>query len=474
MLTKRSPSATTDRAHPGIAENLLELIGNTPLVKINRLAPNIKGTLAAKVEYFNPGNSVKDRIALQMVEDAEKAGLLRPGGTIVEGTSGNTGLGLALVAVTKGYRCIFTVTDKQSTEKVDVLRALGAEVIVCPTNVPPEDPQSYYSVARRLSEEIPNSFYPNQYDNLSNRQAHYDMTGPEIWEQTDGKITHFVAGMGTCGTMCGVAKYLKEKNPAIRTIGVDPYGSLFKRYHETGGEIDPGEIYPYMTEGIGEDIVPANLDLSVIDEIVQVSDKEAAGMTRKMAKMEGLFVGWSCGSAMHGALEVAKTLGEDDLMVVVLPDHGTRYLGKVYNDTWMRDYGFLEEGALITADEILRRKSEGEGEEMVAVAPDLSVSEAIQLMRERNVSQLPVVKDREVLGSISEGRILNALIDEPRLKNSPVENAMDDPFPFVLPSTRIDVISKMITRENPAVLVQTKDKRLEIITKYDLISVLSD
>lgn len=451
--------------------NILETLGNTPLIRLNNVTTNIKATVLAKVEYFNPGNSVKDRIAVKMIEDAEKAGLIRPGGTIIEGTSGNTGLGLALAAIVKGYRCIFTVTDKQSPEKIDILRAHGAEVIVCPTNVSPEDPQSYYSVAKRLSEEIPNSFYPNQYDNLSNRQAHFETTGPELWEQTEGKITHYVAGMGTCGTLCGTAKYLKGQNPAIRAVGVDPYGSLFKKLHETG-EIDENEIYPYMTEGIGEDIVPANLDLTVIDKIVQVSDKDAALMTRKLARLEGLFIGWSCGAAVQGALEYAATLNSDAVVVVVLPDHGTRYLGKVYNDQWMRDYGFLEEGSLTTAEDILKRKERNQM--MLQVNEAQSMSEAIRVMRENNVSQLPVMNaTNECVGSVTESRILNRLIDDPGLKDEKVAIAMSDPFPYVLPSTRIDVISKMITKENPAVLVQQRDGTHEIITKYDLISVLA-
>jgi cystathionine beta-synthase len=454
--------------------NVLETIGHTPLIRINSLAQNVKCTVLAKVEYFNPGNSVKDRIAIKMIEDAEKAGVLKPGGTIIEGTSGNTGMGLALAAVIKGYRCIFAITDKQSQEKIDILRAVGAEVVVCPTNVEPEDPQSYYSVSKRLAKEIPNSFYPNQYDNLSNRQAHYESTGPELWEQTEGKITHFVAGMGTCGTICGTSKYLKQQNPAIRTLGVDTYGSLFQKLHETG-EIDLKEVFPYATEGIGEDFVPANCDMSVIDKIIKVTDKDAAIMTRKLARLEGLFVGWSCGSAMHGALEYAQDLSSDAVLVVVLPDHGTRYLGKIYNDNWMRERGYLEEGSMMTADEILKRKANsGDGGPLLSLRPSQKVAEAFQMMRTKNISQIPVVEGTEVVGSVNESRILNALIDDPNLKDAPVSTAMNGPFPFVLPSTRIDVISKMITKENPAVLVQLKGGGFEIITKYDLISALAN
>ena len=321
--------------------HVIEAVGNTPLVRLNKVTEGIRGTILAKVEYFNPGNSVKDRMALRMIEDAEAAGILKPGGTIIEGTSGNTGMGLALTAIAKGYRCIFTMSDKQSQEKQDILKAVGAEVIVCPTNVAPDDPRSYYSVARKLNAEIPNSFYPNQYDNLSNTAAHYATTGPEIWNGTDGKVTHLATGVGTGGTICGISKYLKEQHHKVFALGIDTYGSVFKKYKETG-IFDENEIYPYKTEGIGEDILPKNVDFSLIDQFIKVSDKDGALMTRRLAREEGLFVGWSCGSAVFGALEYAREhLTDDDTMVVVLPDHGTRYLGKLYNDDWMRAQGWL-------------------------------------------------------------------------------------------------------------------------------------
>jgi cystathionine beta-synthase len=325
-----------------IYKSIIDAVGNTPIVQLQHIYKGL-GSMLAKVEYMNPGNSVKDRIAIKMIEDAEKKGLLKPGGTIIEGTSGNTGMGLALVAIAKGYKCIFTTTDKQSQSKIDILRAVGAEVLVCPTNVEPEDPQSYYSVAKRLSSELSNSFYPNQYDNKSNLLAHYETTGPEIWEQTEGAITHYVAGMGTGGTISGVGKFLKEQNPDIKVIGIDSFGSVYKKYFETG-EFDKNEIKPYMTEGIGEDIIPGTIDFSYVDQVIQVGDKESALRTRELASKEGLFIGWSCGAAVEGALEYLKShpLSANDTMVVILPDSGTRYLNKVYNDDWMKEQGFLE------------------------------------------------------------------------------------------------------------------------------------
>jgi cystathionine beta-synthase len=323
-------------------KNILETIGNTPLVQLNSIVKGVPATVLAKIETTNPGNSIKDRMALKMIEDAERSGALKPGGTIIEGTSGNTGMGLAIAAIVKGYKCIFTTTDKQSKEKVDALRAFGAEVIVCPTNVEPEDPRSYYSVSSRLEREVPNSWKPNQYDNLSNTQAHYEQTGPEIWEQTEGKITHLVVGVGTGGTISGTAKYLKEKNPAIKIWGIDTYGSVFKKYKETG-EFDKNEIYPYVTEGIGEDFLPANVDFSLIDRFEKVTDKDAALMTREIARKEGIFAGNSAGSAVAGLLQLKGELKASDVVVIIFHDHGTRYLGKMYNDDWLRAQGYLED-----------------------------------------------------------------------------------------------------------------------------------
>lgn len=321
-------------------ENILQTIGNTPLVRLNKITAHIPAMVFIKMETFNPGHSIKDRMALKMLEDAEARGDLRPGGTIIECTSGNTGMGLALAACVKGYKCIFTTSDKQSKEKLDLLRAMGAEVVVCPTNVAPEDPQSYYSVAARLAKETPNSFWFNQYDNLSNRQAHYESTGPEIWRQTDGKITHLVAGVGTGGTISGTARYLKEQNPNIKVWGIDTYGSVFKKYHETG-IFDPNEIYSYITEGIGEDILPKNVDFSLIDHFEKVTDKDGAVMARRLAREEGLLLGYSAGSAVAGLLQMADQLTKDDVVVIPIHDHGSRYVGKIFNDDWMREQGFM-------------------------------------------------------------------------------------------------------------------------------------
>jgi len=323
------------------SNNILETIGNTPMVRLNTITKEIPALVLAKIESFNPGNSVKDRMALKMVEDAEADGRLKPGGVIIEGTSGNTGMGLALAAIVKGYRLICVSNDKQSKEKFDVLRAMGAEVVVCPTAVAPEDPQSYYSVSKRLSEETPNSWYVNQYDNPSNSVAHYEQTGPEIWEQTEGKITHFIVGVGTGGTISGVAKFLKEKNANIKVWGIDTYGSVFKKYHETG-IFDENEIYPYVTEGIGEDILPENVNFKLIDGFEKVTDKDAAVYTRKLAREEGVFAGNSCGAAVKGLLQLKEHFTKDDVVVVLLHDSGSRYIGKIYNDDWMIEKGFLE------------------------------------------------------------------------------------------------------------------------------------
>lgn len=454
-----------------ICNSILEAIGNTPLVRFNKINQGIPGTIAAKVEYLNPGNSVKDRMAIRMVEDAEKDGRLKPGGTIIEGTSGNTGMGLAIAAVIKGYKCIFTVSDKQSKEKIDILRAMGAEVVVCPTNVDPSDPRSYYSVSRRLTSETPNSFYPNQYDNLSNTAAHFDTTGPEIWEQTEGKITHLVAGVGTGGTICGISKYLKSKNPNIKVIGIDTYGSVFKKYKETG-IFDENEIYPYLTEGIGEDILPKNVDFEYIDEFIKVTDKDAAVMTRRLAKEEAMFVGWSCGSASYGALEYAKkNLKEGDLMVVILPDHGTRYLNKIYNDTWMKDHGFLESRKFATAKDIIQAKN-GKGK-LVTIESSTPVSEAIKVLNQAAISQIPVKDGEHFVGSLSDNSILGKLIEDPAIKDRPVKEVMEPAFKFVGMDNTIDVLSSLIGRDSKALLVRDELNQVHIVTQSDLLTAVT-
>jgi cystathionine beta-synthase len=452
--------------------SIIETIGDTPLIRLNKVAEGIEGTILVKVEYFNPGNSVKDRIAVKMIEDAEKAGILKPGGTIIEGTSGNTGMGLALAAIAKGYKCIFTLADKQSQEKIDILRAVGAEVVVCPTNVSPDDPRSYYSVAKKLNETIPNSFYPNQYDNLSNWQAHYETTGPEIWEQTEGKVTHFAAGVGTGGTISGVSKYLKEKDSNVFTLGIDTYGSVFKKYKETG-EFDDNEVFPYLTEGIGEDILPKNVYFDLIDEFVKVTDKDAAIMARRLSREEGLFVGWSCGSAVFGALKYArKHLKKDDIMVIILPDHGTRYLGKIYNDSWMKDHGYLEKREFATAQDIL--KARNGHSELVTVKADTTVGEAIKILNEKGISQIPVVEGDSYVGSLTDSKLLHQLIDNPSMKTEPVSKIMDKPFQFISIHDTLDVLSSLIDKNNKALLVRDRLNRVHIITRADLLMAMSN
>ncbi|MCU0445472.1 MAG: cystathionine beta-synthase [Microscillaceae bacterium] len=453
-------------------DSIIETIGNTPLIKLNKVCKGIKGTILAKVEYFNPGNSVKDRMAIKMVEDAEKAGILKPGGTIIEGTSGNTGMGLALAAVAKGYKCIFTMADKQSKEKMDILRAVGAEVIVCPTNVAPDDPRSYYSVARKLNREIPNSFYPNQYDNLSNREAHYETTGPEIWQQTEGKITHFVSTVGTGGTMCGTARYLKEQNAKVVSVGIDTYGSVFKKYKETG-IFDEGEIYPYLTEGFGEDILPANVDFDLIDLFIKVTDKDAAVMARRLAREEGIFAGWSCGSAVFGALEYARqNLKEDDVMVIILPDHGTRYLGKIYNDIWMKDHGYLEARNFATARDIIKFRN---GRDViVSIDKGAKVSEAIRVITKEGISQLPVTDGEHIVGSLTDSKILAQMIEQPDIKDQAVEAVMGKPFKFVAMDNTLDVLSSLIDKDNKALLVRDDLNKVHIITQADLLSAMAN
>ncbi len=454
-----------------IYNSIVETIGNTPMVKLNKIFKGIPGTVLAKVEYFNPGNSTKDRMALKMIEDAEKAGQLKPGGTIIEGTSGNTGMGLALTAVAKGYKCIFTMADKQSQEKINILRAVGAEVIVCPTNVEPEDPRSYYSIARKLNKEIPNSIYPNQYDNPSNAQAHYESTGPEIWTQTAGKITHYAATVGTGGSMCGTSKYLKEQNPNMVAVGVDTYGSVFKKYKETG-IFDKNEIYPYLTEGFGEDILPKNVDFDLIDLFIKVTDKDGAIMARRLSREEGMFVGWSSGSAVHGALEYAREhLTKEDVMVILLPDHGTRYLSKVYNDQWMKDHGFLEERTFSTAREIIIGRN---GKNSLYTIPKNSkIGDAIRLMNKEGIDQIPVVDGDEFVGSVAASSLLEKIIFEPGMKEKLVGELMDKPMQFVALDSTLDVLSSLLNKNSKALLVRDHLHAVHIITQHDILKAIT-
>jgi cystathionine beta-synthase len=451
-----------------ICNNILETIGNTPMVRLNRITKDLPCEVLAKVETFNPGNSIKDRMALKMIEDAEKSGLLKPGGTIIEGTSGNTGMGLAIAAVIKGYKCIFTTTDKQSKEKIDALRAFGAEVIVCPTDVDPEDPRSYYSVSSRLAQEIPNAWKPNQYDNLSNTQAHYEQTGPEIWEQTDGRVTHLVVGVGTGGTICGTGKYLKEKNPNVKVLGIDTYGSVFKKYKETG-IFDKNEIYPYITEGIGEDFLPKNVDFDIIDHFEKVTDKDAAVMTRRIAREEGIFVGNSAGAALAGLLQMKHFYKKGDVVVVIFHDHGTRYLGKMFNDDWMRDRGFLEISKPKASDIIARQKNK----KLITLDVNDPVTKALDLFKNYNISQIPVTENGNFVGSINDSNVFRLIISNPDIRNKKACQIMDAPFPVVNEKTPIEDISRLITKENSAVLMKDLGGNYYIITKHDIIETFS-
>jgi cystathionine beta-synthase len=437
-----------------ICDNILETIGHTPMVRLNRIT---KGVVAADV------------VAKKMIEDAEKDGRLKPGGTIIEGTSGNTGMGLAIAAVVKGYHCIFTTTDKQSKEKVDALRAFGADVIVCPTDVEPEDPRSYYSVSSRLERDTPNGWKANQYDNPSNAQAHYEQTGPEIWEQTDGRIDHLVVGVGTGGTICGTAKYLKERKSSVKAWGIDTYGSVFKKYKETG-IFDKNEIYPYITEGIGEDFLPQNVDFSVIDHFEKVTDRDAAIMTSRIAREEGIFAGNSAGSAMAGLLQLAPHFKAGELVVVIFHDHGTRYLGKMYNPEWMREKGFLDKTGL-TAKHIVADRQKAR---LVTIERTATVAEAAHIMTAHAYSQIPVVADGRLVGSVNEGHLFDEIVKHPEMLKGPVEAIMEPAFPFADISTGVDALAGMITPEAPAVLVRDfKSDETYIITRWDVIRAMS-
>ena len=446
--------------------NILETIGNTPLIKLNKITKNIPATVLAKVDYFNPGNSIKDRMALKMVEVAEKVGKLKPGGTIIEGTSGNTGMGLALAACVKGYKCIFVTTDKQSKEKADILKAVGAEVIVCPTNVLPDDPKSYYSVAKRLGKEIPNSMYMNQYDNLANRQAHYESTGPEIWEQTEGKITHLVCTAGTGGTITGTAMYLKEKNPNIKIWAIDVYGSLLTKYYNTG-EIDMGEVHPYISEGFGEDFVPLNYDMTVIDHFEQVTDKDGAIMARRIAKEEGLFCGYSAGSCLQGLMQLKNGLTKDDVVVCIFHDHGSRYVGKIYNDQWMMERGFLD---VKTFKDIVNGRRT---KHLVVLEKTNTVAEAVEQMKKYDIDQIPVMDNHEPIGAVSESGLFQKVFSNPEIRNATLESVLEPSYPLVDFDTPVERLGSLINKENGAVLAKDEKGEYHIVTKYDVIQSLA-
>ncbi len=449
-----------------IKNNILETIGHTPLIRLNKICQSLPCTVLAKVEYFNPGNSIKDRMALKMLEVAEKEGKIKPGGTIIEGTSGNTGMGLALAACIKGYKCIFTTTDKQSKEKADILKAVGAEVIVCPTNVEPEDPRSYYSVSKRLAKEVPNSWYVNQYDNLANRLAHYEQTGPEIWEQTDGKITHLVVATGTGGTIVGIGKYLKEKNPNIQVWAIDTYGSLLKKYFDTG-TIDQKEVYPYISEGFGEDFVPANYDMSVIDQFEKVTDKDGAVMARRIAKEEGLFCGYSAGSCLQGMMQLKSQLKKGDLVVCIFHDHGSRYVGKIYNDQWMLERGFLD---VKTFKDIINGRASKQ--KLVTVDAAQTVADAVGLMKKYEIEHIPVTQNGNIIAAISENGLFQKVFSNPDIKNAKVETVMEPAFPIVEFNAAVEKLSTLINKENGAVLSKDETGHYHIVTKYDVINAL--
>ena len=457
-------------------QDILGTIGDTPLVRLNRLAAGLSGTVLAKLEFFSPGGSVKDRIGVSMIDAAVESGELKPAGTIIEGTSGNTGVGLALVSIARGYKCIFTTTDKQSPEKIALLRALGAQVIVCPTAVTPEDPRSYYSVARRLAAETPNSVYVNQYDNPANTRAHIQTTGPEIWEQTEGGVTHLIVGAGTGGTISGISTYLKEKNPDVKVIGVDPYGSVYWKYFHTG-EFDESEIYPYVTEGVGEDILAGNMNFDLIDDYVRVTDKESMLMTRRLCEEEGLFLGGSSGMAMAGALQWMEAhggeLNDGSVVVIIMPDGGYRSLGKIYNEVWMREHGFLEEDQVLTADAVVRQRSERDDVKvLISISADTTLDYAIKIMREHAISQVPVTDSNEVVGSLTERDILRLLIGDPDARARLVRDMMGEPFPVVDHSSAVQDFAGSLGAACPAVLVRQRNGAMSILTRSDLIGTL--
>jgi cystathionine beta-synthase len=435
------------------------------------MTKDIAAEVYVKADYLNPGGSVKDRIGLTMIDDAEKKGLLKPGGTIIEGTSGNTGMGLAQVAAVRGYKVVFTITDKQSKEKLDLLKALGAEVIVCPTAVEPEDPRSYYSVAKKLAKEIPNSYYPNQYENPMNPEAHYRTTGPEIWEDSGGRITHFVCGMGTGGTISGVGRYLKEKDSRVQIIGVDPIGSLYYEFVKTG---KVGKAKTYVVEGIGEDIFPATMDFKVVDDVVQVNDQECFVWARRMVKQEGIFTGGSGGGCVSGALRVAKPLPKGSFVVAFLPDTGMRYLSKVYSDEWMRERGYVDSEVPLTVEDVVNAKHRNiKDRELIVVGPDQTIFHALDTMQKQDISQLPVFEEKKPVGAIYEDDILNLALQGKNLRKMVIREIMSEPLPTISCEAPVERLTYLLSHEEPAVFVQMGNGHLEIITKYDVMGTIA-
>jgi cystathionine beta-synthase len=452
-------------------QTVLDAVGHTPLIRLNRLAEGLACEVYIKADYLNPGGSVKDRVAIRMIDDAEQRGLIKPGGTIIEGTSGNTGMGLALVAAVRGYKVIFTITDKQSKEKIDLLKALGAEVIVCPTAVEPDDPRSYYSVAKRLARELPNSYYPNQYENPMNPDAHYRTTGPEIWEDSEGKITHFVIGLGTGGTVTGVSRYLKEKSPKVKVVGVDPIGSLYYEFFKTG---KVGKATTYVVEGIGEDIFPSTMDFATVDDILQVSDKDCFLWARRLARQEGIFTGGSGGGCVFAALQLARGLGREGFVVAFLPDSGMRYLRKIYNDEWMRDNRYLEAEMEMTAEDLVQAKRRAGGSrEVISVEPYQTVYHALRIMQGRDISQLAVLEAEVPVGALFEDDVLKLALQGRDLRKVTVREVMGKPFPIVPQNAPVDQINQLITAGNPAVFVEGRQGKYDVITKYDIIGALA-
>ncbi|HTU34689.1 MAG TPA: pyridoxal-phosphate dependent enzyme [Candidatus Acidoferrum sp.] len=452
-------------------KNILEAMFNTPLIRLNRLTKDVAAEVYVKADYLNPGGSVKDRIGLWMIDDAERRGLLKPGGTIIEGTSGNTGMGLALVACVRGYKVVFTITDKQSREKIDLLKAFGAEVVVCPTAVEPEDPRSYYSVAKKLAREIPNAFYPNQYENQMNPEAHYKTTGPEIWQDTEGKITHFVCGMGTGGTISGVGKYLKEQSPKVKIIGVDPYGSLYYEYFKTG---KIGKALTYVVEGIGEDIFPSTMHFDVLDDVMQVHDEECFVWARKLAKLEGIFTGGSGGGCVSAALKIAKDSNKSDLIVAFMPDSGSRYLSKIYSDSWMREHGYTEAEVALTAADVVRvKRQNGRSRELVVARPYQTVFHALHTMQQQDISQLPVFEEEKLIGTVFEDEILNMALQGKDLRKLVIREVMGQPLSQIPASAAVERITYILSHDSPAVFVEMDGGKLEILTKFDLMDTVA-